>query len=235
MRPIEFLPAVDIRAGQVIQTGSGGENYSGTPKQVIDSFIASGCKWIHLVDLDAAYSNGENYELINHLISNIKVDVQLSGGIANQVSLEKALATKARWINLATTALVDLDWVVSIIKKNADRVCISLDVSNDLLVARGSGVVVGDLWEYLKKLDAAGCNRYVVTDNQSDGNLSGPNIALLAAVQKRSLASIISSGGVSTISELTKLRQMGIDGVVVGKALYTGALDLTSALSACYK
>ena len=236
MKPLEFLPAVDIKSGQITQAIDIAENYyKGSPKQVIESFTSAGCKWVHLVDLDAAYSTGSNFDLISNLINSAGVDTQLSGGIANQEILNLSLTTSAKWINLSTSALLDMDWVESILETHSKRVCISLDIADEVLTARGSGVIVGDLWESLNKLEAAGCKRYVVTDNKSDGTMIGPNFNLLEKIQQKSLGSIVSSGGVGKLSDLAKLRQIGIDGVVVGKALYAGQINLIEALDTCYK
>ena len=236
MKPLEFLPAVDIKSGQVTQRlDSATNDYTGTPRQVIDSFISAGCKWIHLVDLDAAYLTGDNFDLISTLINSSVVDTQLSGGISNPEILNRSLSTRAKWINLATSALLNMAWVESILQSHAERVCISLDISDEMLVSRGSKIVVGDLWEKLGELDAAGCSRFVVTDNKSDGAMSGPNFHLLSKIQQKSSASLVSSGGVGKLTDLAKLRQMGIDGVVVGKALYAGQINLNEALNTCYK
>ena len=236
MKSLEFLPAVDIKSGQITQAIDIAENYyKGSPQQVIESFTSAGCKWIHLVDLDAAYSTGSNFELISNLINSAGVDTQLSGGIANQEILNLSLTTSAKWINLSTSALLNMDWVESVLETHSKRVCISLDVADEVLTARGSGVIVGDLWESLNKLEAAGCKRYVVTENKSDGTMIGPNFNLLAKIQQKSSASIVSSGGVGNLSDLAKLRQIGIDGVVVGKALYAGRINLIEALDTCYK
>lgn len=236
MKSLEFLPAVDIKSGQITQAIDIAENYyKGSPQQVIESFTSAGCKWIHLVDLDAAYSTGSNFELITNLINSAGVDTQLSGGIANQEILNLSLSTSAKWINLSTSALLNMDWVESVLETHSKRVCISLDVADEVLTARGSGVIVGDLWKSLNKLEAAGCKRYVVTENKSDGTMIGPNFNLLAKIQQKSSASIVSSGGVGNLSDLAKLRQIGIDGVVVGKALYAGQINLIEALDTCYK
>lgn len=236
MKPLEFLPAVDIKSSQITQAIDIAENYyKGSPQQVIESFTSAGCKWIHLVDLDAAYSTGSNFDLISNLINSAGVNTQLSGGIANQEILNLSLTTSAKWINLSTSALLNMDWVESVLETHSKRVCISLDVADEVLTARGSGVIVGDLWESLNKLEAAGCKRYVVTENKSDGTMIGPNFNLLAKIQQKSSASIVSSGGVGNLSDLAKLRQIGIDGVVVGKALYAGQINLIEALDTCYK
>lgn len=236
MKQLQLLPAIDIQSGQVIQSKNlSSSDISGSPQQVIDYFVSKGTKWIHLVDLDAAYSTGENSDLINNLITANSVEIQLSGGITNQATLSRALKTEAKWINLSTGALTDLDWVIATLQLYPDRVCVSLDVVDESLIARGSGTVVGDLWKYVEELNKSGCKRFVVTDNKTDGKMTGPNFKLLAKVFDQSGAAIVASGGVSDLSDLAKLRQMGIEGVIVGKALYEGGLDLTAALELCYK
>lgn len=236
MQQLHLLPAIDIQSGQVIQSKNlSASDISGSPQQVLDYFVSKGTKWIHLVDLDAAYSTGENSDLINNLITANSVEIQLSGGITNQATLSKALKTKAKWINLSTGALTDLDWVKATLELYPDRVCVSLDVVDESLIARGSGTVVGDLWKYVEELNKSGCKRFVVTDNKTDGKMNGPNFHLLAKVFDQSGAAIVASGGVSDLSDLAKLRQMGMEGVIVGKALYEGVLDLTAALELCYK
>jgi phosphoribosylformimino-5-aminoimidazole carboxamide ribonucleotide (ProFAR) isomerase len=236
MKQLQLLPAIDIKTGEVIQSKNlTSSDISGSPQQVLEYFVSKGAKWIHLVDLDAAYSTGENSELIKSLIASNEVEIQLSGGIINQTALTKALETKAKWINLSTAALTDLNWVKANLELYPDRVCVSLDVIDDQLIARGSGIVVGDLWKYLDELNKSGCRRIVVTDNKTDGKMTGPNFNLLAKVFDQSGAAIVASGGVSDLSDLTRLRQMGIDGAIVGKALYEGGLDLTAALELCYK
>lgn len=236
MQQLQLLPAIDIQSGQVIQSKNlSASDISGSPQQVIDYFVSKGTKWIHLVDLDAAYSTGENSDLINNLITANSVEIQLSGGITNQATLSKALKTKAKLINLSTGALTDLDWVKATLELYPDRVCVSLDVVDESLIARGSGTVVGDLWKYVEELNKSGCKRFVVTDNKTDGKMNGPNFHLLAKVFDQSGAAIVASGGVSDLSDLAKLRQMGMEGVIVGKALYEGVLDLTAALELCYK
>ena len=236
MKQLQLLPAIDIQSGQVIQSKNlSSSDISGSPQQVIDYFVSKGTKWIHLVDLDAAYSTGENSDLINNLITANSVEIQLSGGITNQATLSRALKTEAKWINLSTGALTDLDWVIATLELYPDRVCVSLDVVDESLIARGNGTVVGDLWKYVEALNKSGCKRFVVTDNKTDGKMNGPNFHLLAKVFDQSGAAIIASGGVSDLSDLAKLRQMGIEGVIVGKALYEGGLDLIAALELCYK
>ena len=238
MSILELLPAIDIKNGKSVRLKQAKldsvEQYE-TPNVVLSDFVAKGAKWVHLVDLDAAFNSGSNSDLIQNLIAASPIKVQLSGGIINEDSLQKALNTKADRINIATAALQSIDWVVKAIKSNDERLTIGLDIDNGVLVARGSGEVIGDPFEYIKILDMAGCKRYVVTDNSTDGELNGPNLDLLEKILKTTKSKIIASGGVSKLSDLKDLRQMGLDGVIVGKALYVGAIDISAAIKTCYQ
>ncbi len=238
MKPLELLPAIDIKNGKVIQLSSavsGSSTVMVEPLEVIQRFSSAGSKWIHLVDLDAAYGTGENAKLIKHLVQMSQVDIQLSGGIANQKSLDAALATSAKRVNISTAGLEDIDWIKNVIEKYRERVCVGLDVTNGSLIARGSGKVIGDLDHFISVLNEAGCSRIIVTDNSTDGALVGPNFQLLEQVINQSSAEIVASGGVSNLSDLQQLRKMGLAGAIVGKALYVGQFSIEEALDTCYK
>jgi len=235
---LEFLPAIDIKNGKSVRLKQADLNSAEqheSPSSVLSDFVAKGAKWVHLVDLDAAFKSGSNSELIQDLIEASPIKIQLSGGIVDEHSLHKALSTKANRINIATAALQNIDWVVKTIKSNSERLTIGLDIDNGVLVARGSGEVIGDPFEFIKTLDMAGCKRYVVTDNSTDGELNGPNLDLLEKVLKSTKSKIIASGGISKLSDLKDLREMGLDGVIVGKALYVGAIEISAAIKTCYQ
>ena len=235
---LEFLPAIDVKNGKSVRLKQADLNSAEqheSPSSVLSDFVAKGAKWVHLVDLDAAFKSGSNSELIQDLIEASPIKIQLSGGIVDEYSLHKALSTKANRINIATAALQNIDWVVKAIKSNSERLTIGLDIDNGVLVARGSGEVIGDPFEFIKTLDMAGCKRYVVTDNSTDGELNGPNLDLLEKVLKSTKSKIIASGGISKLSDLKDLREMGLDGVIVGKALYVGAIEISAAIKTCYQ
>ena len=238
MKPIELLTAVDIRSGQAARLQQGSlttlTTY-GDPGEIIDNFIQSGASWIHLVDLDAAFGSGNNRVLINELINTKTVKFALSGGVFNQESLDFATSTKAQRINLATSALLDLKWVEKVITEHKDLLSVSLDVQGSSLIARGTGEAAGDLIEMIIRLDQIGCARFVITDIDTDGALSGPNFELLSKVTAVTKAKVVASGGVASTADLTRLRALNLDGVILGKALYTGQIDLQEAISACYK
>jgi 1-(5-phosphoribosyl)-5-[(5-phosphoribosylamino)methylideneamino] imidazole-4-carboxamide isomerase/N-(5'phosphoribosyl)anthranilate isomerase len=196
-------------------------------------FQRAGAEWIHLVDLDAAFGTGSNHQLLAEVIGKLDIKVELSGGIRNEESLSRALASGCARINLGTAALEDPEWTASVIHRFGDRIAVGLDVRGHTLAARGWTQEGGDLFETLARLDKDGCARYVVTDVKKDGTLQGPNLNLLHEVCAATSRPVIASGGVSQLEDLIALRQLtgsGIEGAIVGKALYAGAFTLEDAL-----
>jgi 1-(5-phosphoribosyl)-5-[(5-phosphoribosylamino)methylideneamino] imidazole-4-carboxamide isomerase/N-(5'phosphoribosyl)anthranilate isomerase len=231
----ELLPAIDVSNGLSVRTGDENSNESfGSPIEIASGWISSGTNWIHLVDLDAAFGRGENRKLISEVAAACSgIDVQVSGGIRDSESLAAALATGATRINLATSALSNMDWVEEAINKHGERISLSLDVSGSRLIARGTKEDVGELDQILVQLEKIGCARYVVTDVARDGSLSGPNIELLEKVLAQISKPVIASGGVSELSDLEqlmKLKTKGLAGAILGKALYVGRFSLEQAL-----
>jgi phosphoribosylanthranilate isomerase len=237
-----ILPAVDVADGQavrLVQGEAGTETSYGSPLEAALAWQRDGAEWIHLVDLDAAFGKGSNRELLAEVAGKLDVLVEISGGIRDDASLEAALATGARRVNLGTAALEDPEWTAKVISSYGDRVAIGLDVriteAGHRLAARGWTQDGGDLWDALERLDRDGAQRYVVTDVSKDGTLRGPNIHLLSEVAARTDAPVIASGGVSSVDDLRALAALardGIEGSIVGKALYAGAFTLPEALAA---
>jgi phosphoribosyl isomerase A len=233
---LELLPAVDVtegRAVQLVQGRADRETSYGDPTEAALAWQRAGAEWIHLVDLDAAFGRGSNAELLAGLVGRLDVRVELSGGIRNDASLRAALATGCARVNLGTAALEDPEWTRKAIAEFGDRIAVGLDVRGTTLAARGWTQDGGDLWETLARLDADGCARYVVTDVVKDGMLRGPNVELLREVCRRTDRPVIASGGVSGLADLEALRELvpdGVEGAIVGKALYAGAFTLEQAL-----
>jgi 1-(5-phosphoribosyl)-5-[(5-phosphoribosylamino)methylideneamino] imidazole-4-carboxamide isomerase/N-(5'phosphoribosyl)anthranilate isomerase len=237
-----LLPAVDVADGQavrLVQGEAGTETSYGSPLEAAMAWQRDGAEWIHLVDLDAAFGKGSNRELLAEVVGKLDVQVEISGGIRDDASLEAALATGARRVNLGTAALEDPEWTAKVVGSYGDRVAIGLDVriteAGHRLAARGWTKDGGDLWEALERLDRDGAQRYVVTDVSKDGTLRGPNIELLSEVAARTDAPVIASGGISSVADLRALAALardGIEGSIVGKALYAGAFTLPEALAA---
>jgi 1-(5-phosphoribosyl)-5-[(5-phosphoribosylamino)methylideneamino] imidazole-4-carboxamide isomerase/N-(5'phosphoribosyl)anthranilate isomerase len=238
MPALELLPAVDVKAGravQLVQGVAGSERAFGDPVEAALRWQRAGATWIHLVDLDAAFGEGDNRQLLSDVVSAVDVDVELSGGIRDDASLEAALSTGCRRVNIGTAALERPAWCDDVVAAHGDRVAIGLDVRGTTLAARGWTRDGGDLYETLARLDAAGCARYVVTDVNRDGMLRGPNLQLLRDVCSHTGAPVVASGGVSTIDDLRAIASLtgeGVEGAIIGTALYTGAFALEDALAA---
>lgn len=236
MNPLVLLPAVDVREGQAVRLIQGelkNQTGYGSPLEAALDFQSAGAEWIHLVDLDAAFGTGSNHELLAQVIGKLDIKVELSGGIRNEETLKRALATGCERINLGTAALEDPDWTATVISRFGDQIAVGLDVRGHTLAARGWTRDGGDLFETLSRLDRDGCARYVVTDVNKDGTLQGPNLKLLREVCDATDRPIIASGGVSTLEDLQTLRaltEIGVEGAIVGKALYAGAFSLQDAL-----
>jgi phosphoribosylanthranilate isomerase len=233
---LELLPAVDIADGRAVQlvqgvAGSGGE--FGDPLDAALAWQEQGAEWLHLVDLDAAFGRGSNRELVDAIVGKLDIKVELSGGIRDAESLTAALATGCRRVNLGTAALEQPEWTAEAIADHGDRIAVGLDVRGTTLAARGWTRDGGDLWETLARLDGEGCARYVVTDVNKDGMLAGPNLVLLEQVCERTARPVVASGGVSTLDDVRALRTLvdaGVEGAIVGSALYRGAFTLPEAL-----
>lgn len=233
---LELLPAVDVKEGRAVRLVQGElskETSYGDPIEVALEFQSAGAEWIHLVDLDAAFGLGSNAELLASVIGKLDIKVELSGGIRDDASLRKALSTGCRRVNLGTAALENPEWTSQVVKEFGDRIAVGLDVRGHTLAARGWTQSGGDLFETLERLDRDGCARYVVTDVAKDGTLQGPNLELLKEVCAATDAPVIASGGISSLSDiqaLVDLHSLGIEGAIVGKALYAGAFTIQEAL-----
>ena len=235
---LTLLPAVDVADGQavrLVQGAAGSETSYGDPLEAALAWQNDGAEWVHLVDLDAAFGRGSNAELLAGVVGRLDVKVELSGGIRDDESLTRALATGAARVNIGTAALEDPEWCDRVCGEYGDRVAIGLDVRGRTLSARGWTRDGGDLYEVLARLDKAGAARYVVTDITKDGTMRGPNLDLLREVCAATDKPIIASGGVSKLDDLRALATLepdGVEGVIAGKALYAGAFTVREALAA---
>jgi phosphoribosylanthranilate isomerase len=234
---LELLPAVDIADGQavrLVQGAAGSETSYGDPVAAALAWQAAGAEWIHLVDLDAAFGRGSNRDLLHEVVGKLDVNVEMSGGIRDDDSLESALATGCARVNIGTAALENPPWCAAAIARHGGRIAVGLDVRGTTLAARGWTQDGGELYEVLARLDSEGCARYVVTDVTKDGTLRGPNLDLLREVCARTARPVVASGGVSSLDDLraiASLVPLGVEGAIVGKALYAGAFTLEEALT----
>jgi phosphoribosylanthranilate isomerase len=234
---LTLLPAVDVADGQavrLVQGAAGSETTYGDPLDAALAWQNDGAAWVHLVDLDAAFGRGSNGDLLAEVVRRLDVKVELSGGIRDDASLNRALATGAARVNIGTAALENPEWCDRICGEYGDRVAIGLDVRGRTLSARGWTRDGGDLYDVLARLDKAGASRYVLTDITKDGMMRGPNVDLLREVCAATDRPVIASGGVSTLDDLRALAALepfGVEGVIAGKALYAGAFTVREALA----
>jgi len=236
MSYLELLPAVDVKDGRAVRLVQGelaAETAYGNPLEVALEFQSAGAEWLHLVDLDAAFGRGENTAQLADVVGKLDIKVELSGGIRDDESLARALATGCTRVNLGTAALENPDWTAKVIALHGDRIAVGLDVRGHVLAARGWTKEGGDLFETIERLERDGCVRYVVTDVTKDGTLQGPNLTLLKEVCAATKKPVVASGGISSLDDiraLVALNNSGVEGAIVGKALYAGAFTLQEAL-----
>jgi 1-(5-phosphoribosyl)-5-[(5-phosphoribosylamino)methylideneamino] imidazole-4-carboxamide isomerase/N-(5'phosphoribosyl)anthranilate isomerase len=234
---LELLPAVDVAGGQAVQLVqgvAGSEKRFGDPLEAALDWQRRGAEWIHLVDLDAAFGRGHNRELLAQIVGLLDIDVEMSGGIRDDESLTAAMSTGCRRVNIGTAALEQPAWCAAAIASYGDRVAVGLDVRGRTLAARGWTQEGGDLYEVLARLDSEGCARYVVTDVNKDGMLQGPNLDLLRSVCAATDRPVVASGGITELDDLaalTKLVPEGVEGAIIGTALYEGRFTLEDALA----
>jgi phosphoribosyl isomerase A len=234
---LELLPAVDIADGQAVQLVqgvAGSEKRFGDPVEAALRWQQAGAEWIHLVDLDAAFGRGHNRELQARIVGELDIQVEMSGGIRDDESLEAAMSTGCRRVNIGTAALEQPQWCAHAIATFGDRVAVGLDVRGRTLAARGWTREGGDLYEVLARLDGEGCARYVVTDVNKDGMLEGPNLDLLRDVCAATGRPVVASGGVTTLDDIRALMSLvpeGVEGAIAGTALYEGRFSLEDALA----
>jgi 1-(5-phosphoribosyl)-5-[(5-phosphoribosylamino)methylideneamino] imidazole-4-carboxamide isomerase/N-(5'phosphoribosyl)anthranilate isomerase len=235
---LTLLPAVDVAGGQavrLVQGAAGTETSYGAPLDAALAWQRAGAEWIHLVDLDAAFGRGSNAALLADLVGRLDVHVEMSGGIRDDASLAAALATGCRRVVIGTAAMENPGWVRRVIAEHGDQIAVGLDVRGTTLAARGWTAEGGELFETLARLDADGCQRYVVTDVATDGMMTGPNLDLLRRVCAATSAPVVASGGISSLDDLRAIAGLGpagVDSAIVGKALYAGAFTLEQALAA---
>jgi phosphoribosylformimino-5-aminoimidazole carboxamide ribotide isomerase len=235
---LELLPAVDVADGKAVrltQGEAGSETSYGDPLEAAQNWIDQGAEWIHLVDLDAAFGRGENRSLLRKVVAACAgIKIELSGGIRDDASLDAALEAGATRVNLGTAALEDPVWTARAIAKHADFIAVGLDVRGTTLAARGWTREGGDIYEVMKRLDDAGCSRYVVTDVTKDGTLKGPNLELLKTVMSKTDRAVVASGGISSLQDIRDLKALaeeGLEGAILGKALYAEKFTLAEAIA----
>lgn len=233
-----LLPAIDLRDGKCVRLSQGDFDretvYGEDPVEMARSFADAGASWLHVVDLDAALT-GEprNREVVRSVVAAVpQIRVEISGGIRDDEGVAAAIDAGAARIVIGTRALQDPDWVADVARAHPGKVAVGLDVRGTTLQARGWTESAGELDPVLETLSRGGVEAFVVTDVARDGMLTGPNLDLLAHVMARTKATVVASGGVSSLEDLIALAAMGVPECIIGKALYAGAFTLSDAIAA---
>jgi phosphoribosyl isomerase A len=236
---LTLYPAVDIRDGRAVRLTQGRADeetvYDADPVAAAQRFADAGASWLHVVDLDAAFTGApRNRHLIEAIVAATGCRVQASGGVRTLDDVTASLGYGAERVVIGTMALTDPGFVARVLDAVGDRIAVGLDARGRTLQARGWTEEAGDLFEALETFTTMGVSRFVVTDVARDGMLQGPNVDLLRQVADATSAWVTASGGVSSLEDLTTLASCHerVDAAIVGKALYTGAVTLADALAA---
>jgi phosphoribosyl isomerase A len=237
---LELLCAVDLLDGQaarLVQGVAGTDTGYGDPVEAATGFAAQGARWLHVVDLDAAFGRGpRNRQHLGRIVEAVApVRVEASGGVRTPEDLDALFDLGAARVVIGTAALEDPAWVAEACARHGEAVAVGLDARGRTLQARGWTTSGGDLFEALRRLEQAGCRRFVHTEVARDGMLTGPATDRLGEVLAATSRPVIASGGVSTLEDLRALAALepaGLEGAIVGKALYAGRFSVADALAA---
>ncbi|MFD1886969.1 1-(5-phosphoribosyl)-5-[(5-phosphoribosylamino)methylideneamino]imidazole-4-carboxamide isomerase [Paenibacillus wenxiniae] len=239
MSSFTIYPAIDIRGGRCVRLIQGDYNqetvYNDDPVAVAKGFVEQGAQFVHLVDLDGAKAGHPvNHELIGRIASSVQVPVQLGGGLRTLADVEQLIGLGVSRLIIGTAAIEDRAFTEAVLGTYGDRVAIGIDARNGYVATRGwleTSEVKAE--ELAKELAAKGAETFIFTDISRDGMMQGPNIEAIASIAKASGQGVIASGGVTVLDDLIRLAERqseGISGAIVGKAIYTGKIDLQEAL-----
>ncbi len=232
-----IIPAIDIKNGKCVRLTQGDFNreviYGDDPIIVAKRFEKEGASMLHIVDLDGAKNgNLANLEVIKKIVQEVKIPLQTGGGIRNKKTVRTLLSIGVSRVILGTVALENEDELKNILKDFASKVVIALDTKNGKLMKQGwlessdKSSVIAAL-----KLEDLGVQRFIYTDVVRDGTLTEPNYEEIASLMKNVSVPLIASGGISILSNIKQLKSIGVEGVIIGKALYEGKIDLKEAIN----
>ncbi len=231
-----ILPAIDIKDGHCVRLYQGDygqvTTYDTDPVQVALRWQEAGASWLHVVDLDGAKQGMPvNVDVIGRMRAATKLHIEVGGGMRALAHIERILAQGVERVILGTIALTDRELLQEALERWGEQIIVGIDARDGWVAIAGwyetSGVEATALARNLEEL---GVQRFVYTDIARDGTLSGPNLEALATMQRATSRALIASGGVHNLEDLRKLAKLGVEGVIVGKALYTGDIDLATAI-----
>lgn len=229
---MEILPAIDLKNGEVVRLVEGDYNnkttYFTDPLEILDFFIESGSKYLHVVDLDGA-SDGEtvNFKTIEKIIKKCDLFVEVGGGIRSEDTIRKYLDIGVKRTILGTIAVENTNFLEDMINKYQNHIAVSIDSRDRMIAIKGwKEIKKEDSVEFCKQIDDMGIDTIIYTDISKDGKLSGINLDIYKELREKISCNIIASGGVTYKDEIKKLKDMGINGAIVGKAIYEKKIDL---------
>jgi len=240
--PIELIPAIDLRNGMVVRLKRGDYNqqttYECDPIDTAKRFEDAGCKWLHVVDLDGAKEGRPvNMTIIERIIKATKLKVEVGGGIRTEESMEYLLAIGAERLILGTRALDDGDWFETMANdaRFRRRLVLGLDAKDGFVATHGwthtTNAAAAKAVDIARRMDAWPLAAIIYTDIARDGTLEGPNLRATANLTKVvKHIPIIHSGGVKSLDDIIALKDLAIDGIIVGKSIYEGTLDVAEAV-----
>ncbi len=230
-----IYPAIDIRGGKCVRLTQGRYDditiFSDDPVNMALQFQKAGAKNLHVVDLDGARGDNDNREIIRRIAKELSIPVQTGGGIRTMADIEAVLEFGISRVILGTSAVRNPEIVSEAVKKYKNRIAVGIDAKNGFVAIEGWEKTSGiKAVEHAKNMEALGVQTIIYTDIATDGMLSGPNMLAMSEMVKKVKMEVIASGGVSSLKDIRHLKEVGVAGVIVGKAIYTGDVDLKKAL-----
>ncbi len=237
-----LFPAIDVQDGKVVRLRQGRfdevTQYAEDPAETALRWAGAGASWIHLVDLDGARHGGlKNLSALRRVVASCRLSVQAGGGVRSLDDIDRVLEAGAARVVLGTRAIEDPEFLREALRGRPDRILVSLDCVEGRVALRGwREVSASDAVETAVRLQEMGVRRIVYTDIRTDGMLSGPDIPGLRRILGAVRIPLIASGGVAALDHVRALQELepeGLEGVIVGRALYEGTLDLKEAVALC--
>ena len=235
---MKIFPAIDLYGGKAVRLTHGQYDkmtvYSDRPLEKALEFRSQGAEYLHVVDLEGARDGvGKNFDTAAKLARVPGLRAELGGGVRDEDTVKRALDAGFFRVILGTSAMEDPDFLADMVSKYGEKIAVGVDIRDGLVAVRGwlrtSGVSCLD---FISRLEALGVGTVMCTDISKDGALRGPNVELYRALTDKFRLDIVASGGVSALPDVLALRETGVYGAIVGRALYTGGLDLRKALEA---
>jgi phosphoribosylformimino-5-aminoimidazole carboxamide ribotide isomerase len=238
-----IFPAIDLRGGKCVRLTQGNKEeetiFSEDPLAVAEKWVKEGATWLHIVDLDGAFTGKPQHkEIIFSLVKRIPVHLQVGGGIRFLEDIDDFLKHGIERIVLGTAAILQPEFLSKALGLFGEKITVSIDSQKGKVAIEGwQKTLEKDTLELIKEMEEMGLERIIFTDISRDGMLKGPNIEAIRDVVQNSKLKLIASGGISSLEDLKALKELepyGVEGIIIGKALYTGAIDLKKALEIAY-